>query len=455
MEKRRKIEANSTAVYEAELTWTGSCFEQGIRVAVGADGIILAVGSGADVPATTVKLGGHALLPGFVNAHSHAFQRGLRGLGENYPAGKDGEAVPSFWTWREAMYGLVQGLDVEKFRKLTRQCFQEMAAAGITTVGEFHYFHHASASGTEDFALDKVIVEAAREANVRPILLNAYYEHGGFGGQSLGAAQQRFRTEDMQRYWAQMDKLTGILDKERGEALGVVAHSLRAVGVPSLKALSHEAANRGLVFHLHLEEQPKEIEDCKAAHGMTPLALLLNNVEVTARFTAVHCTHSDPSELTKFTEAGGNVCICPLTEGALGDGVFKPLESTHGTVCLGSDCNARIDMFEEMRWLEYTQRLQRGQRGAFSAVTGDAELPKKLFECATVHGARALGINAGAIEAGMWADFALLNLGAAAMAGAQAEHTLGAAIFGGSGEGLVVDTCVAGVWTKRGKPSHQ
>lgn len=446
-EKRRKL-GGGAAVYEAELTWTGSSFEKGIRIVVDETGVIVKVGRGEDVPAATTKLEGHALIPGFVNAHSHAFQRGLRGLGESYPKGKDGEAVPSFWTWREAMYSLVSSLDVEAFRKLTRQCFEEMASAGITTVGEFHYFHHASTDDPEDFVLDEVVMEAARAANVRPVLLNAYYEYGGFGDQPLGAAQQRFRTKALDRYWAQMDKLASRLDAKRGEGLGVVAHSLRAVGKPSLKALAEESAKRKMVFHLHLEEQPKEIEDCKAVHGTTPLALLMDTVKIDERYTAVHCTHSLPEELTSFSSAGGNVCICPLTEGSLGDGIFKPLESTHGSVCLGSDCNARIDMLEEMRWLEYTQRLKKGQRGAFSAASSDPELAGVLLKCATVHGAHALGVNTGTIEAGKWADFALLDLKGAALVGATPDNLLGAAIFGGAGEGLVVDTCVAGRWTK-------
>lgn len=347
------------------------------------------------------------------------------------------------------MYGLVRSLDVDAFRKLTRQCFEEMASAGITTVGEFHYFHHASSDGPEDFALDEVVIEAARAANVRVVLLNAYYEYGGFGDQPLGAAQQRFRTKDQTGYWAQMDKLLTKLDTKRGESLGVVAHSLRAVGKPSLQALAEEAAKRRLVFHLHLEEQPKEIEDCKAAHDKTPMALLMDTLSISERYTAVHCTHSLPEELTKFAEAGGNVCICPLTEGSLGDGIFKSLASTRGSVCLGSDCNARIDMFEEMRWLEYTQRLKKGQRGAFAAASSDPELARVLFKCATSHGAHALGVNTGAIEAGKWADFAILDLKAAALVGTSPDTALGAAIFGGAGEGLVADTCVAGRWTKR------
>jgi formimidoylglutamate deiminase len=280
-------------------------------------------------------------------------------------------------------------------------------------------------------------------------LLNVYYERGGFAGQPLSEAQKRFQTADLEGYWAQMDRLTGKLNTKRGEVLGVVAHSLRAVCVPSLKAISAEAARRGLVLHLHLEEQPKEIEDCIAAHGVTPLALLLGSIDINGSVTAVHCTQSDLTELSKFSEAGGNVCICPLTEGCLGDGVFKPLESTHGNVCLGSDCNARIDMFEEMRWLEYTQRLKRGQRGAFSAVSGEPELSHKLFECATIHGAHSLGIDTGTIESGKWADFVLLDLSANALAGSKPEHLLGAAIFGGAGEGLVVNTCVGGKWTKQ------
>ena len=440
-------------IYEAELTWTGSKFERGVQVVVGQDGRIRRVSSSPSLKTASIKAMGQALIPGFVNAHSHAFQRGLRGLGENYPRGPSGEETPSFWTWREAMYGLVNELDsVEAFKRQTKQCFQEMAAAGITTCGEFHYFRHSNgADGEEDFSMDQAVIEAAREANVRLVLLSACYERGGFDGSPLNTGQRRFRTLDLDRYWKQMERLSSRLDASRGEALGVVVHSLRAVGMDSLTALAAEARRRRMPLHVHLEEQPQEIQDCMDTHGVTPLALLLRSLpsEDLERLCAVHCTHSRPNELEQLIAAGAGVCICPLTEASLGDGVFLSLEPTGGVVSLGTDCNARIDMFEEMRWLEYSQRLHRGRRGVFSSVANDehGDLQRQLLDCATVHGAAHLGVDTGAIADGKWADFALIDLEAPALAGSTDTHVLGAAIFGGCGEGLIVDTCVGGTWS--------
>ncbi len=463
--------AKEETVYAPGLTWLDGRFQRNVRVAVSErTGRVLRVEqAAADAPNDgVVHLQENALIPGFVNAHSHAFQRGLRGRGETYPRGDEGDETPSFWTWREAMYGLVQELGTAAaFKAQTKQCFEEMAAAGITTCGEFHYFRHSAEAlarmaeqegngdggdGPCDF--DQLVVEAAREANVRLVLMSAFYERGGFDGAPLGPGQQRFRTSDVDAYWRQTDHVSSLLAAGgRGDACGVVLHSMRAASAPTVRRVAREAHERGLVLHVHLEEQPKEIEDCLAEHGRTPMALLLDTVDAPdhlSRCCGVHCTHSQPHELAQFLDAGGNVCVCPLTEASLGDGVFGPLEVTRGNVSLGTDCNARIDMFEEMRLIEYSQRLARGRRGALAAVGDDAhgDLARQLLDCATVHGATALGVDTGTIEAGRWADFALLDLHAPALRGATDTHMLGAAVFGGSGEGLVVDTCVAGKWTK-------
>eukprot|EP00939_MAST-03C_sp_MAST-3C-sp1_P001015 g1015.t1 len=439
-------------VYAPELVWTGDCFERNCRISVDSStGRVISVDVGDAKTSghnpTTCVLDDCALIPGFVNAHSHAFQRMLRGRGETYDGGK-----ASFWTWREAMYELVQELGSrEAFKAATRGCFEEMAAAGITTCGEFHYLRHSEDATAlhEPFDLDEAVMEAASEANVRLVLLSAFYERGGFDDSPLADGQSRFRTSSVDAYCDQLDRIARRLeDSSRGDSAGVVVHSLRAVSVDALRRLAREAFDRGMCLHVHLEEQPKEIEDCLDAHGMTPMALLLSSVESPdhlSRVCGVHCTHTEAADLERFLAAGGNVCVCPLTEAALGDGVFKPLDTTQGIVSLGTDCNARIDMFEEMRWLEYSQRLARGRRG----VVGTGNLAAKLLECATIHGAAALGLEGevGTIEPGAWADFATIDLTAASLRDIEDEHLLGAAIFGGSSEGLVLDTCVAGVWT--------
>jgi formimidoylglutamate deiminase len=237
-------------VVAPELTWTGATFEKNVHVHVAADGAIERVEANAASASDAVALPGYALLPGMVNAHSHAFQRGLRGLGETYAKG---DAQSSFWTWREEMYKLVGGMTDDRIYELTRQCFQEMRDAGITSVGEFHYFHH-DADGKQ-FAYDEKILQAAKDVGIRIVLLNAYYEHGGFKRAPMTAPQKRFKTDSLEKYWNNMDALHKKLESEPTQSIGVVAHSMRAVEMADLVKLHNESVKRGLVFHIHLEEQ--------------------------------------------------------------------------------------------------------------------------------------------------------------------------------------------------------
>jgi formimidoylglutamate deiminase len=439
-------------ILEADWTWTGRRFEEGIQIAIAADGRIAAVGHaegalgdagpGVNQPR---RLEGRALLPGFVNAHSHAFQRGLRGLGESYHRG-----MGDFWSWREAMYALVDRLDGEAFYELTLRAFQEMRDVGITTVGEFHYLHHSPAG--DDFRFDELVLEAAQAAGIRITLLNAFYRTGA-PGQPLTGAQRRFATPDLASYWTQMDHLAKRLSGPR-EQLGAVAHSLRAAGPDEVADLLAEARRRDLVLHLHAEEQPREIEEVTAAHGQGPLALLNQRFDRADRVTAVHCTHSRPADLERFAAQGGHVCLCPLTEANLGDGFADlPAMLAAGiTPCLGSDSNARISMTEEMRWMEYAQRLARQRRGIARGEIG--EVAPVLFDAATRAGAASLGVAAGALEPGLWADLALVDLAHPTLAAVPLHSEgkeLAAALIFGAGDGAIEATAVAGRWRRTGE----
>ena len=407
-------------VIEAELTWTADGLARGVQVMVH-DGRIEAVGALGLEP--TRRFEGQALLPGFVSAHSHAFQRALRGRGETFPAG-----AGSFWSWREAMYGLVAQLDGERFLDAARETFVEMRAAGITTVGEFHYLHHSPAGS--DFAFDELVLRAAREAGMRIVLLLTYYKTGGIG-QPLAPAQKRFETRTLDEFWSQVDALAAKLDP-RTQSLGVAAHSIRGVPLDEIEPLSAEARRRGMVVHMHVEEQRREIEECVAAYGATPLQLLNQRLASCEGLTAVHATHSDPAEMQRFLDRGGSVCITPLTEANLGDGIpdISPLAAVPDRLSLGTDSNARISMIEEMRWLEYAQRLRSETRGVFRDAEGHNA--PRLLHFATVAGARSLGVNAGRIAAGACADFVVVD-----------ETSLDAIVFG-RGDEVVRATCVAG-----------
>jgi formimidoylglutamate deiminase len=426
---------NGRRAIEAELTLTPGGWRRGVRVVVGADGRIESVeeagGGGGPLP-----LPGRALVPGMVNAHSHAFQRGLRGRGETFPRG-----AGSFWSWREAMYGLVESLDAETLHDLSRRAFEEMRAAGITSVGEFHYVHHDAT--LEGYGFDEVVLRAAADAGVRLVLLNAYYRTGGIG-RELSGGQRRFRTASPEEYWRQADRLGGLLDP-RLQTLGAVAHSIRAAPVEEIAGIHEEATRRGLVFHMHLEEQPREIEECRAHYGRTPMALVNEHLAVHDRTTMVHCTHTARDDMALYLEAGGGVCICPLTEGNLGDGLadLPFVLERDGNVCLGTDSNARIGMFEEIRLLEYGQRLRTGTRGVF--CDGEGAVAPALWRAATVHGARSLGLDAGTIEPGRLADFTAVDLGHPALARATDDTLLAALVLGAPDE-VVTATCVGGAW---------
>ena len=419
-------------IVEADLTWTGARFESGIQVAVGDEGRITRVGRLGLPP--TLRLEREALLPGFVNAHSHAFQRGLRGRGERFPAG-----AGSFWTWREAMYDLVERLDAQEYSRLCVQAFSEMRDAGITTVCEFHYFHHSP--GKDDFAFDTLTLEAAKEAGVRIALLQTFYATGAIG-KPLGPGQRRFRTDSLDGYWDQLDRLERIRDPQT-QSLGVVAHSVRAVPVPEIIALHGGALQRGLPFHMHVEEQRKEIEECLAAYGQRPMELLTSRLDIQGNLTAVHCTHTTPDDMNRFLAAGGRICACPLTEGNLGDGIQDWSRVPVDRFCLGSDSNLRIALIEEMRWLEYGQRLRHQQRGALTDAAG--EVAPALLRAATLGGAEALGVEAGAIETGRLADFAAIDLEHPALVGCGEDSLLQAITFGAD-NGVVTRTAVGGSW---------
>lgn len=423
----------SRQTLQADLTWIDGAFVADSTVTIGTDGRIESVGRAAG--GSVRRLQGIALLPGFVNTHSHAFQRGLRGSGERFPTG-----AGSFWSWREAMYALVSTVDRRLLGELCRRAFAEMRNAGFTSVGEFHYLHH-DAEG--DFAFDDVVLEAAADVGIRLVLLQSYYAAGGLG-RALEPGQRRFATLDLGAYWRQVDRLSQRLDHAT-QSLGVAAHSVRAVGLAEIKALHSEAARRGLPFHMHVEEQRREIEETVAAYGRTPMRLLCDELEEGGSLTAVHCTHTSPEDMARFLGRGGGVCVCPLTEANLGDGIpdLRAAHAAGGRLSLGTDSNARISAIEEMRWLEYGQRLRGELRGALAVPGGDVAVT--ILDAATSGGAAALGLAAGKIAPGRWADLAAVDLAAPPLAGIAPGGLLAAIVFGG-GNAVIAGTFVGGKW---------
>jgi formimidoylglutamate deiminase len=423
---------NAPRLLAADLTWTGERFEPGIAVAVGVDGRIASVGP-SPAGAPVERLHGRALLPGFVDIHSHAFQIGLRGRGESFPAGRG-----SFWSWREAMYGLVESLTPERLRALSERTFREMRRAGITAVGEFHYVHHADPAAA-DFALDAAVIEAARTAGIRLVLLASYYRTGG-PGRALEGGQKRFDGVSVERFLKHVEGLACQLHPER-ETLGLAPHSLRAASPDEIAALDRHASERGWPLHLHVEEQRREIEEVSSFYGKRPVEALLESIGAAGAHprTGIHLTHTPPEQLAELFRRGWTAGLCPLTEGNLGDGIPALAEAEPPLrLALGSDSDLRISMLENLRWLEYGQRLRSERRGLLG------ERPARtLLAAATAGGADALALPAGRIAPGLWADFALVDLAHPALAGVEAEELPEALVFGSPDE-IVVATAVGG-----------
>ncbi len=429
------------AAFEADWTWTGRCFEPGVVIRIGDDGRFAQVGGPPTADVT--RLHDRALLPGFVNAHSHAFQRALRGAGERFVTG-----AGDFWSWRTAMYELVESIDRVAFVDTAVAAFREMLRAGITTVGEFHYLHHSP--GATDFAFDELALEAARRAGIRLVLIEVYYRTGGIG-QPLSPAQRRFETRSPDVYWAQMDRLAGRLDPST-QSLGAAVHSVRAAELDEIAVLHAEAAARGLPFHIHLEEQRGEIEESRSAYGRAPMAAVLDSLSAPGELVGVHCTHTTTEDMQRFLDAGGRVCVCPITEANLGDGIpgaSALSRAARGGVSLGTDSNVRVDMTEEMRWLEYGQRLRSESRGMLT--DGEHRTAPALLEVATAGGGGALGIAAGRIAPGAAADLVAIDLQAPGLDG-WSEDTLLAGFLFGAGIEAIAEVCVGGRWqpTERG-----
>lgn len=423
---------------QPDLTLIDGQFKSGVGVEIGDDGRVRSIGT----PPTRVfrSMPRRALLPGFVNAHSHAFQRGLRGLGEYYP-----EGMGDFWSWREAMYDLVLRLTPVDFKRLCRQAFDEMLASGITTVGEFHYVHHQDIDAL-DFRFDRLVIEAAAEAGIRLVFLASFYKHGGFD-RPLAGGQRRFATPDVDTFLAQVDRLAAMLDP-RTQSLGLAPHSLRAVGVDDLRRLHAAALDRDMVCHVHVEEQRREIDECVSALGCTPLEWLLDNLPLGPHFTMIHATHSTAEMLRAYVSTGANICICPITEGNLGDGLgdVQAMLMRRDAVCVGSDSNVRLDMPEELRWLEFVRRLRHEKRGI--CKTADGDVARQLLACGSTNGARALGFReSGIIAPGAAADFFTIDLDHPSVADVSADALLGAFLFGSSGA-AVREVCVAGRWVR-------
>jgi len=375
------------------------------------------------------------LLPGFVNAHSHVFQRALRGHTHRALAEHD-----SFWTWRRAMYAEAQRLTPDSLYAGALRTYREMRAAGYTTVGEFHYVHHQPDGQPypNANAMSEAILAAGRDAGIRVVLLLTAYAQSGFG-QPPDAEQRRFCDGSVAAYLQRVDDL-----RVQGVAIGVAPHSVRAVPEQWFLAIASYSRKHNLPLHVHVDEQVAEIEQCQAVYGCTPIELLERFDALGPLTTVIHATHASDTELALLAKYGCTVCVCPTTEGDLGDGIapYDAFMQRDITLAIGSDSNTRLDPLEELRWAEYSARM-RYQRRRVLVCEKSASPGPLLLDIGTCGGAVALGQATGILAPDMWADFVAIDLTQPTLYGWTEDDVLDVLCFGASAD-VITNVWVGG-----------
>ena len=400
------------------------------------DGRIAAVRTG--MPAEESDLRAGVVIPGLANAHSHAFQRALAGHTERRgPAGKD-----NFWSWRDRMYRLAGSIDAERLRAIARQAYTEMLESGYTTVVEFHYLHREAGAEQGGDTMLQAIIAAANDSGIRLTYVPILYERAGFEEPQLDEYQQRFAST-LKEFSAHYERARELAADRI--AVGIGAHSLRAVFPESLAEIERIGQRDGVPIHIHIAEQQREVDQCLDVNGLRPVRWLLQNHALNEQWCLVHATHMDDEEIEALAQTGAVVCLCPSTEANLGDGLF-PLQrwlQRDGRIAIGSDSHVSINPFEELRWLEYGQRLKAQQRNI--AAIQQEHTGRNLFELAADGGARASGQGDGSLHRGALADLVVLDDDSPMLTGHPRESLLDALVF--SGFTLPVDrVMVHGKW---------
>lgn len=379
------------------------------------------------------------VIPGFVNCHSHSFQRGMAGLSEGL---SQANAHDSFWTWREQMYGLAHTLTPETFRVIADWLYVEMLEAGYTSVGEFHYLHKKPTGEAYENPCEMAqqLAESAQETQIRLCLLPTLYQQSGMGKPLLDK-QRPFGMKTLEDYENYRQALLAAVSVPQGVAL----HSLRAVGHESLLNFLRLYENQNLPIHIHIAEQQGEVEESLAFYGQRPVEFLLQEANVGAHWTLIHATHITPEEREAIVQSGATVGICPITEANLGDGIFplKEFLQAGGTLAIGSDSHIRLDPFEELRWLEYSQRY-RFEARACLADEQNLSVGHLLASRCYLGGAASLQMKVGALRTGHQADFIVLRTDHPSMLRQNPQTLWDELIFAGSRE-LVEAVYVGGV----------
>jgi formimidoylglutamate deiminase len=425
--------------------WTGDTI-----VTVSENGFISAIEPAATAGRDCAEHIGGIVVPGMSNAHSHAFQRAMAGNTEYRLSARD-----SFWTWRHAMYALANRIEPEDLQVLATQLFVEMLKSGYTSVAEFHYLHRQKGgvpySGTN--ALWEAIGNAASVTGIGLTFLPTLYQTSDFGGRPLKSEQARFASDTDTFLRTLEERISAERHiRNRGGATvqrsGAAFHSLRAVPLENLReaTLRMREIDPNMPMHIHVAEQLLEVQACKRETGLRPIELLLQTGLLTEHWCLVHATHATPQEIQGIAASNATVCVSISTEANLGDGFFDTARflKADGRLCVGSDSQSTVSPTEELRWLEYQQRLRKKRRGVLASAT-EPHVGTRLWCDAAQHGAAAIGQPAGTIEVGRRADWLVLDAAHPSMVGAAPDTALDHLLFAG-GEAAIRDVMVAGRW---------
>ena len=414
---------------------TSSGWQKDVSVSVDQHGMIENVAAGMK-DGTLIK---GIAIPAVPNVHSHAHQRLMVGLAERAGPGAD-----SFWTWREAMYGFALKLSPDDLEAVAAQAYVEMLKAGFSCVGEFQYLHHQPDGSAFDEPAEMSLrcISAAEQAGIAITMLPTLYNYAGFGGQPANAVQRRF-VNDADRFLGIYETLKSVCGTNPLRRLGISPHSLRAVTLELLKTVL-SGIEKDARVHIHVAEQTKEVDDCLAWCGKRPVEFLLDQFDVSNRWCAIHATHMTPGETQKLAKSGAIAGLCPTTEANLGDGIF-PAEyfmKQGGAIAIGSDSQITISPAEDLRMLEYSQRLRDRTRNALASSAG-ASTGRTLLDAALKGGATCLDNPVGVIAVGKRCDIAVLDSEHSSMIGREGDAALDTWIFS-AGNAAVKDVIVGG-----------
>ena len=430
------------SVFFAERVLLPAGWANNVRFEVSADGFLTKVQ--ADSERQGAELINGAVVPGMPNLHSHAFQRAMAGLAE-----VAGNPNDSFWTWRDLMYRLVGQISPQQLGVIARQLYIEMLKGGFTSVAEFHYVHQDTDGKpyADPAELALQVSQAASSVGIGMTLLPVLYTHSGFGGLAPNEGQRRF-INSTHSYLDLQSRLKPIIESQPAQALGLCFHSLRAVTPQQISEVM-AASDKQCPVHIHIAEQQKEVDDCLTWSGRRPLQWLYENVDVDERWCLVHATHAEADEVASMAKSRAVAGLCLTTEANLGDGIFPAVDyiAQGGRWGIGSDSHVSLSVVEELRWLEYGQRL-RDQRRNRLYRPDQPMVGRTLYDAALVGGAQAMGQPIGALEAGKRADWLVLDGNDPYLATASGDAILNRWLFAG-GDRQIREVMVGGRWVIR------